>query len=714
MKRLFKVIGGLLAVLLVLLVLVVVLVPLLIDPNEYRGEIAAMVEQRTGREFVIEGDLDISFYPWLGFEVGAARLANPPGFAEEPFASMSGANVRVRLLPLLRREVEMDALALQGLRLHLIRDEQGRTNWEDLLARAEEEERVEREAPERDEPGWEAAGALTLGGIEMSDALIVWDDRTTGVHYTFERVDLRTGAFALGEPVRVQSGFDFVSRDPELTGRLSLSTVAHLELADNRYRLEGLDLSAALRGEGLPPDGAQARMQADVEADLDRETLSVSNLRLTGPGLSAQGAVQAEAILSAPRFQGGLEVPELNPREVLAAMGQPAPETADPAVLQRAGMSLQFTGTPEQVRVDPLEVRLDDTSLVGHVQLTDLANVAVAFDLSADRIDLDRYLPPPAEEPVVATPAGAAAAGASELPVETLRALRLDGTLRVGELKVSNLTASDMQLVLSARDGVVRLHPATAVLYGGRYEGDMRLDVRTDTPQLTLDDRLIGVQAGPLLVDFTGEDRLLGTADLSAKLSATDLRPEHLRTSLTGNARFAFRDGAIRGINVAQVLREVHARIQGQPAPETDEPLQTDFTELSGSLVIADGVARNDDLDVKSPLLRVTGTGAVDLVEETVDYQIRTILVGTLEGQHGREITELRGVTIPIRVSGRLDEPSIRPDMEAVLAEVVRAPLEQRGEALREDVKERVEERREELRQDVEDRLKRGLDRLLR
>jgi AsmA protein len=689
MKRILKTLILLTGIVVALVLATVLVVPLVIDPNDYREQIAALVKERTGRELVIEGDLQISVFPWLGFEVGAARLSNAPGFEDRPFARVGAANVRVKLVPLLRREVEMDALALSGLMLNLVRDEQGRTNWADLVPEAAAAEPRQREAG--------GIGALALGGLRVTDAAVLWDDRQSGAHYTFERIDLRTGEFTLGEPVRLNASFDVKSRAPALDARVTIAGIAHADLAAERYRLQGLDVAVLARGEGLPPEGAEARLSAEVAADLAQQTLAVSALRLTAAGVAFTGELSGTEIVDAPRLQGGLRSEPFSPRELLGRLGQPAPQTADPTVLSAAALDLTFSASQEELNIERLTARLDDSALAGSLQVRDFDAPAFAFDLALDRIDLDRYLAPPVEgeEPAVATPTGAAAAAAGELPLETLRGLNAKGELRVGELRVSNLSAADVRLAMDARDGVVRLHPASAQLYQGTYQGDLRIDARGEVPQLSIDERLSGVQIGPLLIDLTGEDTLTGTAELRARITGRGLTAEALRASAAGEASFQFTDGSVNGINIAQILREVEATVRQRPLPAEETPRRTDFAELTGTLKLAKGIIENRDLSAKSPLLRVTGEGTANLVTEEISYLLRPVLVGTLEGQAGRELQELRGVPVPVRVSGSFAAPTIRPDMEAVFAELVRG-------------------REPEVRERLEKEIKRGLERLLR
>lgn len=698
MRRVFKIFGGVLGVLLALMVVAVLLIPLWFDPNDYKDQIVGMLERQTGREVTIEGELDLSVFPWLGVEVGRVRMANAQGFGDEPMIRVENADIRVKLVPLLlRREVEMDTVRLEGVVLNLARDQTGRTNWEDLMAAPA--------APpqEADDAGGRALGALALGGIKITNATVNWDDRSTGARYALTRANLQSDAIVPGRPFDLSLEFDFETGEPALTGRVTLSGEASIAPDAGQYQLRGTRLTALVKGKDLPPDGVAGQLTGDITADLNQQTLSLPDLALTVAGVSARGSLQGKSILDAPAVQGALRVAEFNPRELLQRLGQAVPDTADPEALRRARADLKLAASTQDARFDEITVQLDASTLTGQAAVRDFTKPAVTFDLALDNIDVDRYLPPPSEEePPAATPTGAAAATAGALPVELLRDLNLNGTLRIGQVKVSGLRANNIQLKLTAKDGVVRMQPATAELYQGKYEGNMSLDVRGAMPRLAVNDKLTGVQAGPLLKDLVGKEWISGTANVSAQLNAVGLTPEAIRSSLNGNASFAFRDGAVQGINIAQLIRQAQASLKGQQAPPAAN--QTDFSELTGTLNITDGVVRNRDLSVKSPLLRVTGEGMmVDLKTEQVDYLVNAVLVGTLEGQGGKDLEELKGVTIPVRIGGTMSDLAFRLDLEKAL-----------GAKVRSKVQEQVEKEREELKERLDKKLQEGLKGLLR
>jgi len=673
MGKLLKIILGLVALAAGLILVLAIVLPFIIDPNDFKSQIATAVQENTGRTLSIDGDISLSVFPWLGLDIGPTRLSNAPGFGEQPMASMEKVQVRVKLLPLLHKQLEMDTVRLSGLRLDLGRDASGRSNWDDLLG-----ESGDKTNTGAGHPG-EAAGSplagLAIGGVEVSDARVLWDDRSTGSRYELSDLSFTTGAIDPGKPFDLDLHFAMTATQPAIAGQTDLSGKVLIAESLQAVRLDNADLKLDLKGDGVPGGQLRLALVTDIAVDLEQQTLEMPKLTLEALGLKVSGKASGTGIGGKdPRLGGTLDVAEFVPREVIRALGQEPPVTADATVLGKAGATLQWEASGNHASVTSLQFQLDDTHLNGRLRVDDFAHPAIDFALQADQFDLDRYLPPPVKDAPAApaTPAAAAAGGAGGLPVEALRGLNLNGTVKLGTLKAYNLRSSDIGFTVKSRDGLLRVHPAVASLYQGQYSGDVSLDVRGETPRLSLNEHVKAIQVGPLLKDLSGDDKLSGTGSVDVQLAGSGATPEQLRRTLNGNTAFSFTNGSIKGVNIASLLRTAQAKLQGQPAPAEVEPNQTDFTELTGTATVTDGVVRNNDLSAKSPLLRISGEGQASLPAETIDYLLTTKIVGSTKGQGGKGLDELKGVAIPVRISGTFSKPTFTPDLAAALGDVAR------------------------------------------
>jgi AsmA protein len=732
-----------------LLAAALILLTLLFNPNDYKDKISDLARAATGRELTIVDDMKLSLFPWIGVEFGRVEFANAAGFGPQPFARIAAARVKVKLLPLLHRRIEVATVTLTGLEVSLATAADGRTNWADLGAHAA----AQGGAPQEKTPppaGGQAAlalpAALTIGGLDVRDGALHWRDDAGGTRFDITGLRLASGRIEPGKPVDLQFGLDLHGTKPALDGKLELSTRLTADLAQQRLQAEGLKLNTTLAGDGLPalelallgdlaadlaakiyrtdglrltgtlsgpdlPGGQLAlELQGDMTADLARQTLELPELSLTAQGIKLQGKLAVTRLLEAPQAAGHLQAAAFDPRELLQALGKPAPATADGKALTRAAVALDFETAPDRAAVSALKLELDDTTLTGTASVRDFAAPALAFDLALDRIDLDRYLPPPTGAPVAATPAAAAPA-AAQLPLETLRKLDLDGRLKAGRLGISGLKLTDIRVEMHARDGLIALAPLNADLYGGRYAGNIRLDARGAEPAFSFDEALSGIQAEPLLQDLLDNDTFSGTADFALKATTRGAAEQALLRNLQGQARFGLRNGAVKGFNAAQMIRQAKAKLEGRPAPAAATN-QTDFTEMGGTLRFDGGIARNDDLHANSPYLRIGGDGQADLVQRQLDYRLRVKLVGSEVGQGGEQLADIKGIEIPLRISGAFAAPSIALD-----SDIIRDVLGQKAkDALKKALspaQDKAREKLDEKKKGAEEKLKNKLKNLL-
>lgn len=700
MGKLLKIIFSLVGVLVLLLLVAIVVLPMLVDPNDFKGEITQVVKDKTGRSLEIDGDISLSVFPWLGMDIGPTRLGNATGFDAPHMASMEDVQVRVKLMPLLSKQLEVDKVKLSGLRLNLAKNAAGVTNWDDLLAATKDDNARDDKAKKDD--GGEGLKDLEIGGIEITDAQLVWDDRAANSRYEINELSLTTGEIKPGEAFDLDMGFKLAAAEPVIDGTFSLAGSVLVTEGVKGVNVDNARLNIDARGDGLPGGKLQANLVTDVALDIAAGTLSLPQLKLTAYNLAVNGAVSGTGMDGDdPQFKGNFNIPGFSPRDLIKALGQPVPDTADSSVLNTADASIDWSASTKHFNAGKLLLHLDDTTVNGTLGVRSFDAPAVTFTLAVDKINADRYMPPPPKEGEA--PAAETARGESgELPMEALRKLNLDGTITVTEMTAINMKYRDAKLHVKASNGVVRLNPFGASMYDGSYQGDITLDVRKSKPRLSVNERISGVQAGPLLLDLTGNDRLQGRADMTAKFTGTGITPDELKRSVSGRATFTFTDGSVKGVNIASLIRNAQAKLKGQPAPQDNSPNQTDFAELKGTANVTNGLVVNDDLLLQSPFLRISGKGQTHLAEETIDYTLTTKLVGSLEGQGGKSLEELKGVAIPVRVGGTYSKPTYMPDLGAALSEAAKAKVEEKVEEQKDKLKEKIEKK-------IGDKLLKGL-----
>ena len=296
MKRLLKLLLGLIGLLLVISVAAIITLAN-VDPNQHKGWIADQFHARTGRTLALKGDIHTSFYPWLGVEVNDVTVGNAPGFGSTPFLHADHAKVRVKLLPLLQDKYEVDTVQVRGLVVNLAVNKEGRSNWADLAG------------PPKAGPSPLPLAAVALGGVDIKDAALHWDDRSSGARYDITHINATTGKLVYGAPVKLNLSLRARANRPELDADVTMAGTLSYDLGKQQYRLSPLQINSVVRGRRIPGGKADLSLSAAMLADFDKETASITDLKIAGLDTTADGSVQIRRIRSTtPAVQTHLEV----------------------------------------------------------------------------------------------------------------------------------------------------------------------------------------------------------------------------------------------------------------------------------------------------------------------------------------------------------------------------------------------------------------------
>lgn len=619
-----------------------------IEPNDFKPQIVSAVREATGRELTIEGDLELELFPYLAVTLGRLALGNAPGF-EGPFLTLEGAHLKARLWPLLRSRLDVVAVDVAGLSLFLSRDASGRTNWEDLAASPGDESSSSGGSGLARDTRVPILAALIVDGLEVSAARVVWKDELHGQGFEVRGIGLDVSDFAFGQPFSVDTRAE--AEFSGITAELDFTTRAVLELTS--LSLENLSMTARLHGQRLAdsPEEISLTVQSfSTDGRLDEG-------RMRGLGLDARFSLRQEANATTA---GAVDFAPFSPREAFHRLGVSLGELVDPNTLGRVSLRCAWSARDNGLDVSDLNLMVDNSTLTGRVSVQGKANPSLGFDLRADTLDLDRYM-----TRSDSTGGGNQSSPSREhkLPLDALRRLDLVGTLGVDAMKVAGLEFSDSRLQLRAKDGLLRLERLESRAYGGRIVASGSMDARANEPSYEWTHDIAGLQMGPMMRAVHGSDTLTGTARSNAGVRTGGLSATALKRNLSGRFDFQVVDGALGGVNIAQQLRDGIRKLKGQ-APGPEEPARTDFSVLSGSGVISRGLETTNDLLLLAPRFRVTGAGQTDLVREDMDYRLTIVL----EGSQGRfEEAPLGLSRVPVRVTGPIREPTIIPDMEAVV-----------------------------------------------
>jgi len=684
---------GTLAALIVLLVALTLSLPLLIDPNSYKDLIARKVQEQTGRQISIPGDIALKVSP-LGlktvFRLGEVRIASTQKFPDTELLTSKLVEIRLALWPLLRsKELRMNTIRLEGVSLNLIRSADGATNWSEGVTAGRPAPGAETRPPET-KTGTPLA-AIDIEGIDVRDLNISFADRQTGKDIRLNNLNFTTGRIRAENPIPIQSDFTVVLDE---SGRqpLTASVKARADLTFSpdlqQISLHGFSGTGQISGGTLPVPELGIALATDLDLDLDlkQQKADIKKLVLQKDALRVEAKL-ALTDWAAPKATGTLRIPAFSPRAMAASWGVTLP-LADQNSLSNLAADLAFAYEPTALTINDLQVTLDDTSLTGTVKADNLSEQPF-FDLALklNAIDLNRYALTPPAAPAEQPPAPAAPAAPMEkspeqplLPVAQLRGLNFNADLGIASLKTGKLNLSNLQLKASGKEGMITFAPLAANLYDGAVTVNGEIDARQDMPLINLRNSVKGIQLGPLFRDLSGKEEMTGRADINADLTSKGLTQSELTRNSNGTLKLAVADGEIAKLRIIDTIRTARSLLgvagSTSTAPESQTAggaegagRPTSFASLSASGVLQNGVFHNNDLLAESELMRVNGEGTVDLVSERIDYLLTIYLAKAIDRSGETGLVDLAETPIPYRVRGTFD----RIEQSAALEEIAKS-----------------------------------------
>ncbi|HJY79294.1 MAG TPA: AsmA family protein [Burkholderiales bacterium] len=375
-----------------------------------------------------------------------------------------------------------------------------------------------------------------------------------------------------------------------------------------------------------------------------------------------------------------------------------------PPLDAKLSLNGRYALKPESVALD-FTGKLDESTIKGKAAMARAKVAAYEFDLNIDKLNLDHYLASSEkkssgakEEP--AKPAPKDKDKESDAPVDLsgLKGLNAKGKVEIGALQVQGLKLASVKTEIRAADGRAEVGPHSANLYEGSLSGNLTLDGNAN--RVAVKETLSNIAVGPLLRDFAQQDKLEGKGNVALDVNAAGKSVNAIKSALAGTAKVNLRDGAIKGVDIGAIINKARSTLNPQQAQATDGSKErTDFSELNATFAIKNGVAHNDDLDVKAPLFRVGGAGDIDVGKSTINYVVKATVVATTAGQGGKERDDLSGLTVPVKLSGPLDAMKYEVDYRAVAGDLAKSKVG--GQA-----KEAIEKNRGKIEDQVKDRLK--------
>ncbi len=664
-----------------------------LDLVALEARLALAVRERTGHDLRLEG-LELRLLPLPALGVRGVELSAAPGFGPEPMLRVGRARARLRLLPLLRGELALGSLRLDGLELRLERSQSGRGSWETLVEHlgGQEDPASDRALPPIDR-------------LVVRDAAVVLEDGSSGRDLGLGVALLDLAPLSGPGPSQLRMLAVLTSTQPAVAVDLTLH--GRGGFAEERLVVSQLDVEATLRGEAVPGGEQALRLAAPFGFDPAAGSLVIDELELVAAQLRLGGSVELRTGGERPVLHGRAEAHSSDPRGLLRTLGRAA-ELADPAALSSASLRTAWRWDGEVLRLDDLEARVDDARVTGAITVSSFDPPALWFDLDADTLDLDRY----------ATVGDGTAPGAAP---SALRTAWLGGRLRVARVRSGGLEIEELELPFTLQGGAIALDGASARLLGGSVRGDLSAQLGDEPPRYRIRAQAMDLDLARM-IEASGSGReVSGRLDLDLDLLTAGRDRTAMVASLDGRACVTARAGEMPlvrregGAGVregeggwrARLAQERFARVRERLVAHASEKLDAEhperlvFTRMGACFTLDRGVARSDDLRVDAERLTLEGAGELDLPAETMDISCSLTLGGL--------------PPMALRIHGQADDPQVALDTPDAL-DIARYRVDQRRDALQAQADEQralLQAARQDLRDDLRERSGEGVDRLL-
>lgn len=728
--KLIKWLFSFISVLAMLLLAAALIVPRVFNPNDYRDDLAALVKQKTGRELTLGGNLSVSVFPWLGVRAYDVSFSQPVGLGKGNMLQVGEVDLKVKVLPLFKKQVEVATVVLKQPTIHIITSKEGITSLDGLNGDKDGDQAIEK----KDQPAQQAtdaALALVVQGVYVEDGNIIWDDLQTEQLLQVRNLQVKTGNLIGAQlvPLSVQ-GELLDSATPDITS-FDINGMARINIANQQVDIRNLkanlqrgdfnlqtsldeavvqsDLSIVINGltvqsqaldtgfgeaqiNGFIPSASfkpangvlrLSAMQAsgkvaqravlvesrNIQFDSKQQTLAMPSLTVQSEDLQASITnLQGSRIIDAPNFIAALNVQPFDAQKLLNEL-EIDYQPIDNQALRKLALSARLSGSLNEASFSDVKLIVDETTLTGNAFVQNFTKPATSFDLQLNQIDLDRYLPID-EEGVQSnntTKDAAVTAAAMLVPMALFKDMNANGSFKANKLKSGGVELENIDVAVASTPGNVSITP-TAKLYDGSIGGKVEYSESADTAQLRIKNNIDLVDLSRLFTAADVTDQLSGIGSLDIDLLITEVAGKQ---SNSGSIKLLASNGAIQGVDIKKVLIDAKKKYNEYRGRETEEVVydendETRFAELLGTFNLNDFVISNKDFALKAPLFRVNGDGDINIAQNDLDYLVTISVVNTSKGQGGEALSELKGIPLPVRFFGDITSPKYKIDFKAM------------------------------------------------
>lgn len=686
------------------------------DANRYKPEIENFVFAQFGRVFKIHGNISLTLFPNIGADINRATLSDKD--PKQTFVTIESSRVSVALLPLLSGQVLVDGLYIDGLSANVVRDKSGLLNFADLLNRFSrpDEPASPKSMPSHSETkGQPASFQVDIASIVIANTRVHFNDVQNNVDLRIKDLNLKTGqisprssgklelsanaeskSLALNVNVRANSEYKINLSDQKIDfNQLSVKVFGNWQDIKSIDTQTTLNLTADLTNANYTLRSIKSELKANVSDQAAEINFNIPKIYVSGSTVSVEPTDLTLSLDGAHRqIKSNLKLPaftladdQLNVKKIAARVSITDPAMGKAPLIIQTNSDLSLNTKSETLNLR-LTGQLDDSPIKASIGLASFSKPAVTFDLALEQLKLDRFdgvvtttstrasaVNPLKSDPTVSsTQSGGTPSAAVDLTgLKNQKLQNVKGKIYVGKLLFKGISLEQLKAEVALSQGKLSVSPHSAQLFGGKTTGSFTVDANTN--QFTLKENVTDIKIESLLVALGKVPKVMGKGALALDLTSTGNTIKTLEQNLAGQFNIKLHDGTIKGIDIGAIINKVRAMLGKAPTQEGAGSGQTTFTDMTASATIQQGIVTNRDLNVKAPLFRLEGAGTVNIAQSTLNYLTKVAVVESSSGQGGKDLAALRGVIIPIKITGNLDKPQYIVDMASLAGELAKSQL---------------------------------------
>ena len=601
----------------VVLAITAIAVPYFISSDVFRKQIEQQVEMTLGRNVKIAGAVHLRLFPLAGATLEDVTIRGFKETASEPLARLKVLRVDLALLPLLRKDIEIQSLVLKYPQINLQINLAGENNWH--------MGGVKKKGNTASAEDVSASSELVLKSVKIVGGSIRYQNAQARDEWILDKVDVDTSFEGFDAPFEIRGS-------AEWNGKAFKSTVKLGSLQDF-------------------VDGISTRAAAVIQSDfLNADAEGEMNARVY------TGAINA----SSPSLKSLMVW--LNPRAKPLSVNAPLAFN----LKGKANCSENFCNlTDASLSLDALKATGKiKTSLSGGTPY-------IEAEIAADMLDINPFLSTDKKQASNTWLFSEAFAkegwNSDPIDLSVLRQVNASVSINAGGVRMGKITIGKTLFRSKIQKGQLSADIVDAEFYQGKANITLNINTNAERPIYEKRVAMRGVEMEAFFKDAADSDRLSGTGEMQVNSTSYGNSQQELVASTSGSGNFHITDGAFKGFNIADMVRNIQSAYK-----DVDLSAQkTDFAELSGSFTIANGIMSNNDLAMKAPLMRLSGKGQINLPQQTIDYRLMPQVVETNQGQGGKDKA---GIGVPVIVEGSLEHPQFRPDVRGIVEDALKDP----------------------------------------